>query len=220
MRLTESDHLFPAQMSSKRRFSEIRNQQSEAQDHFKLQKPSVLSTVSATYSNHLQDALSLPEFCQKYSDLCFVFSDGTEQIFPGFYLATLLSVAPGSVNKEGLNTDTKHWGEAMANIPVKVHTALTACEFRRILDFADRGMSGFENKTLSDAVTIILAFEKGRGDVSFISPLFRWIAHYIWKHCILHGISSKDQILSSWPMNELSENSRWNICSILNGCSR
>ena len=208
-------------MSCKRQFSEIRNQQSEAQEHFKLLKPSVLYPASSTHINHMQNACS-QDFYAKHRDVCFIFSDGSEQIFPEIYLATLLSVAPGSVKKEGMDIDTNNWNEASSNIqsPVKVLTSLTPFEFRKILEFADRGMSEFENKTLHDAVIILLAFEKGRGDVSITNPLFRWIAHHIWKHCILHGISSNDQMLTSWPMNELSESSIWSIRSILNGCSR
>jgi hypothetical protein len=187
-----------------------------------MRKPSVLYPASVTHSMFSHNAISSPDSYANHGDVCFVFSDGSEQIFPKLYLATLLSIAPGSVQKEELETNANNWDEAISDIPslAKVYTSLTTCEFRKILDFADRGMSEFENKTLHDAVAILLAFEKGRGDVSFVSPLFRWIAHYIWKHCILHGISSKDQILSSWPMNELNESSIWSICSILNGCSR
>ena len=219
-------------MSCKRLHSEIH--QSEAQQHFKLQKRSILSSVLANAAVHPTNSYEnvvhsiFPPNVTNLSDnllntsernFCFVFSDGSEHMLPGLYLSTLLSVAPSSIQQDGLHAQANYDAFSDHPIPIKVHTSLMACDFHKIVDFANRGMSGFENKTLHDAVGVLLAFEKASVAVSCMSPLFRWIAHYIWKHSILHGLS-QNQMISSSPMTELTESSRWSICAILNGCSR
>jgi hypothetical protein len=217
-------------MSCKRFHSELH--ESEAHQHFKLRKHCIISSVFASAAVHplisYESAArsTSPQNISASSDLntnqrdlcCIVFSDGSEQIFPGLKLSTLLSVAPGSVQQEGLNLNEYSFNSEHP-ISIKIHTSLMARDFHAIMEYADRGMNGFENKTLHDAVSILLAFEKVRGEASFLSPLFRWIAHYIWTHSILYGLSN-NQIISSWPLTELTESSRWSICAILNGCSR